>query len=124
MNRQKCPKCGGEFNIVRTFANESGELRTTCGNCGVTLVPEAEVEITEKQSERCDQINRAVYDCIKVITENPDMKYDMNVIGDITDTLISAIIAHPGISDKAVHYPGVVTDSAEGSQHIEELVYR
>ena len=46
MNRQRCPKCGGEFNIVRTFANESGELRTTCGNCGVTLVPEAEVEIT------------------------------------------------------------------------------
>lgn len=124
MNIQRCPKCQKEFNVVRTFTNGEGELRTACGNCGVTLVPEVEVELTDDQVARCDEIYQSVYDCIKIITENPDLKYDISYIGDITETLVLEILKHPAIPDKAIHFPGVVTDEPSGSQHIEELVYQ
>ena len=74
-----------------------------------------DMELSEEQSTRVDEIYDAVYEMCKVLTENPDLKWDMYYIGDIADHAASILCS----SGNRVRYPAVVTED-DGKQYTEE----
>ncbi len=118
MNQQMCTICHNHFNVVKTEINNSGEhLITYCSECGAENVATEEVELTDAQSERCDEVYNAIYDACKVLTENENLKWDMAYIGEIAEFACNTLLM-TGAADK-IHFPSVVTDDNYGSQHIE-----
>jgi len=41
--------------------------------------PKEELELTDGMAERNDDIYNSVFDCIRTLTEQPDMEWDMGV---------------------------------------------
>lgn len=76
---------------------------------------EEELELTDAQADRNDEIYESVFETCKVLTENPDLEWDMAFIGEIADFAASLLTEH-GIK---VRFPSVVTEE-DGSQYIEE----
>ena len=73
---------------------------------------QAELELND------DQIaSNAVFELCKVLTENQELEWDMEYIGDIADYASNALT----LSGMKVRYPAVVT-CKDGSQYIEEYV--
>lgn len=78
-----------------------------------------ELELTDAQVERVDEVENAVYKMCCVMTENPDLEWNMEYIGEIAD-FAAELLAKLG---HRVRYPAIVTEP-DGSQHIEEHVGR
>ena len=76
---------------------------------------EEELELSDAQADRNDEIYNAVFELCRVMTEEPELEWDMAFIGEIADCAAS-ILASQG---KRVRFPAVVTDP-DGTQHIEE----
>ena len=74
-----------------------------------------ELELTDKQLERNDDIDNAVFDCICTLTEQPELEWDMQIIGEVTDS-IKLILKTFGLK---VRHPGIVTED-DGTQRYEE----
>lgn len=121
MNQQKCPRCGKEFNVVHIYMNDEGELKTRCGNCGIELVPEKAVELSDEQSKRCDEIYQLIYQTCCVVTENDQLRYGDVWVQKLTDAFIRSIMTCQELSTKIVRFPYVETDQ-DGSQRIEEYL--
>lgn len=118
MNKQMCTVCHEEFNVVKTQPNEYGDhLVTYCSQCGAENIATEEVELTDKQAERCDEVYNAIYDACKVLTENNDLEWNMAYLGEIAEIACNTLLL-TGAADK-IHFPSVVQD-VYGSQHIEE----
>lgn len=111
MNNETCPKCGETFPLVKTKGNEA-----ECPKCGAVFESTQEVELSDEQSERVDQIHEAAYDFCKVLTEKEDLEWNMEYIGEVTDNVVCLMqeLGYP------IRYPGVVTEK-DGSQYIEEI---
>lgn len=73
------------------------------------------LELNDRQIERIDEIHNAVFEMCKVLTENPDLEWDMYYVGDIADYAANVMCL---IGNK-VRYPAIVTDE-DGKQYIEE----
>lgn len=76
---------------------------------------EEELELDDEQATRNDEVYNGVFDLCRVLSENPELAWDMNFIGEIADCAASILGRH-GIR---VHFPAVVTNK-DGSQYIEE----
>jgi len=76
-----------------------------------------ELELNDAQIERVDEVENAVYKMCCVLTESPDLEWNMEYIGEIAD-FAAELLTKLG---HRVRYPAVVTE-ADGSQHIEEYV--
>ncbi|MCI9128294.1 hypothetical protein [Sporofaciens musculi] len=73
------------------------------------------LELSDRQTARIDEIHNAVFEMCKVLTENSDLEWDMYYIGDIADYAANVMC----LMGNKVRYPAIVTDG-EGKQYIEE----
>lgn len=76
---------------------------------------EKELELSDAQAERNDEIYNGVFDLCRLMADNPELEWDMSFIGEIADCAASVLMDH-GIR---VRFPSVVTNP-DGSQYIEE----
>lgn len=74
-----------------------------------------ELELTDTQADRNDEIYEAAFEFCRVLTENLDLEWDMTFLGEITD-IAASILTKQG---HKVRYPSVVTEE-DGTQYIEE----
>ena len=74
-----------------------------------------ELELSDAQADRNDEIYEAAFEFCKVLTENPDLEWDMAFLGEIAD-LAAGIMTEHG---HKVRFPSVVTEE-DGAQHIDE----
>ena len=74
-----------------------------------------ELELSDAQADRNDEIYEAAFEFCKVLTENPDLEWDMAFLGEIAD-LAAGIMTEQG---HKVRFPSVVTEE-DGTQHIDE----
>lgn len=72
-------------------------------------------ELSDEQSERCEEIYSAVYEMYKVVAGDRKLEWDMYYIGEIAE-LTANMMVNKGYK---VHFPAIVTEE-DGSQHIEE----
>ena len=79
---------------------------------------QAELELNDDQIARNDEVCNAVFELCKVLTENQELEWDMEYIGDIADYASNALT----LSGMKVRYPAVVT-CKDGSQYIDCLLY-
>lgn len=114
MKHINCTNCNKEFPLVRTFADVD-KLFGVCSHCGASVFTDEEVELSDEQAKRCDEVYEAVLEMCKELVEDPDLEYDMAFIGEITEFAANTLIKF----GNKVHFPAVVTDQ-DGSQHIEE----
>lgn len=89
-----------------------------CSECGAENEATEEVELTDRQVERCDEVYNAIYDACKVLTENDELEWNMAYIGEIAEFACNTLLL-TGAADK-IRFPSVVQDDNYGSQHIEE----
>lgn len=73
------------------------------------------IELTDDQLQRNDEIDNAVFDCIKILAEDPLMEWNMRVIGNVTES-IKHTLFHHGIP---VRHPGISVD-LDGFERVEE----
>lgn len=87
-------------------------------SCEETMEPsERELELSDSQLERIDEVENAVYELCKILTEDSDIEWSMSYIGEIAD-LASNVLASNG---HKVRYPSIVIEP-DGRQHIEDYV--
>lgn len=75
-----------------------------------------ELELSDEQAARNEEIFNAIYDMCKVVAGNDDLEWDMHYIGEIAELTANLLINR----GEKVWFPAVVTD-ADGKQHIEEF---
>lgn len=114
MNIVKCLNCGQEFCLKKVCEN-NGSRFTICPECGSSFKTDKEVELTDRQSERVDEVYDAVYEMCKTLTENENLEWDMYFIGEIADFAANTLV----LAGNKVRYPAVVTEE-DGSQYIVE----
>jgi len=80
-----------------------------------------ELELTDEQLERNDEIDNAVYNCILVLAEQSDteLPWDMGMVAEVTDAIKEALWLYGNIK---VRHPGIVTDE-DGNQSYQEYDY-
>lgn len=87
-------------------------------SCEETMEPsERELELSDSQLERIDEVENAVYELCKILTEDSDIEWNMSYIGEIAD-LAANVLTNNG---HKVRYPSIVTEP-DGRQHIEDYV--
>ncbi|MCM1215590.1 MAG: hypothetical protein NC331_08365 [Lachnospiraceae bacterium] len=114
MNLVKCLNCGHEFSLEKVCGNDESRF-TICPKCGSSFGTDQEVELSDRQIERIDEVHNAVYEMCKALTENEDLEWDMYFIGEIADFAANILVS---VGNK-VRYPAVVTES-NGRQYIVE----
>lgn len=76
-----------------------------------------ELELSDIQIERNDEIYNAVLDLCKILAEDWNLEWDMAILGPIADTAASVLVER-GIP---VRFPSIVEDD-NGRKYIEEYV--
>ena len=81
------------------------------------LMPETEeeLELSDAQSARNDEIYNAAYEFCKVMAEDDDLQWNMEILGELADLAAELLTRH----GSRVRYPAVVTEP-DGRQYIEE----
>lgn len=74
-----------------------------------------ELELSDAQSARNDEIYNAAYEFCKVMAEGDDLQWNMEILGELADLAAELLTRH----GSRVRYPAVVTES-DGRQYIEE----
>lgn len=82
----------------------------------ISETEEENLELTPEQAQRNDEVYEAVFELCKVLTENPDMDWDMEAIGGIAEYAVDTLV-NKGFR---IRFPAVVTDG--DCQYIEEYV--
>lgn len=78
-----------------------------------------ELELSDEQLHRNDEIYNAVYGMCQVITENEALEWDMFYIGEIAEFTVNLML----LRGEKVRFPSVVTEE-NGRQYIEEYYNR
>ena len=104
-----CPKC-----------NRGTEL-FICGKCGKTVYepnhcPD-ELEFTPEMIARNDEIDNAVFDCLKTLSEK-ELDWNMELIADATEGLKCSLLSVGG--HRVRHY-SVVTNDDGSQEYCDEL---
>jgi hypothetical protein len=74
-----------------------------------------ELELSDDDLERNDEIDNAVFDCVRILAEDDDIEWNMQIIAETTDAIKSVLADH----DIKVRHPHIATHE-DGSQTIEE----
>lgn len=114
MNDVVCTNCNNEFPLSRTFS-DGNNIYGVCPHCGASVTADVEVELSDEQVNRCDEVYNAVFEMCKVLAENPELEWDMAYIGEIAEFAANMMI----LRGERVRFPAVVTNP-DGSQYIEE----
>ena len=75
-----------------------------------------DVELSDEQTARNDEIYGAAYEFCKVMAEDANLEWNMEILGQLADFAADLLTGH----GSRVRYPAVVTEP-DGSQHIEEF---
>lgn len=75
---------------------------------------EAELELSDEQVARNDEIYNAAFDFCKVVAEDENLEWNMEILGQLADYAAELLTSH----GSKVRFPSVVTEP-DGSQHIE-----
>ena len=75
-----------------------------------------ELELSDVQTARNDEIYGAAYEFCKVMAEDENLEWNMEILGQLADFAADLLTGH----GRKVRYPAVVTEP-DGSQHIEEF---
>lgn len=75
-----------------------------------------ELELTDEQTARNDEVYNAAYDFCKIMAEDENLEWNMEILGQLADFAAELLTGH----GSKVRYPSVVTEP-DGSQHIEEF---
>ena len=115
----------GDYPDALWGVNENGEkvmlsIRTYEGRwaeCPKSTAPETdeELELSDAQSARNDEIYNAAYEFCKVMAEDDDLQWNMEILGELADLAAELLTRH----GSRVRYPAVVTEP-DGRQYIEE----
>ena len=73
------------------------------------------IELNEEQLKRNDDIYNSVFEMCKVMTENDDLEWDMNIIGDIAEYAVQKLIN----KNYAIRFPSIVSDG--DNEYVEEF---
>ena len=76
----------------------------------------ADLELSGEQAARNDEIYGAAYEFCKVVAEDENLEWTMEIIGQLADFAADLLTGH----GSKVRYPSVVTEPG-GRQHIEEF---
>ena len=76
----------------------------------------ADLELSGEQAARNDEIYGAAYEFCKVVAEDENLEWNMEIIGQLADFAADLLTGH----GSKVRYPSVVTEPG-GRQHIEEF---
>lgn len=74
-----------------------------------------ELELSDAQSARNDEIYNAAYEFCKVMAEDDRLEWNMEILGELADLAAELLTRH----GSRVRYPAVVTEP-DGRQYIEE----
>lgn len=79
--------------------------------------PEEPIELSDAHIERLDEIDNAVYDCLRVILQKTEDEYpwSMKDIGEVTDSIVAYLVQN----GHRIYRPAIVTEP-DGQQYIEE----
>lgn len=104
-----------EYDADGCEAGETYEGRWA--ECPKPTVPETEeeLELSDAQSARNDEIYNAAYEFCKVMAEDDDLQWNMEILGELADLAAELLTRH----GSRVRYPAVVTEP-DGRQYIEE----
>ena len=100
---------------------DSGEFEEyQISNCLVkpaTVAADEELEFTNAQTERLDEIDNTVYQALLVLLEKTEeeLPWDMSLIGPVVEAIADACES----CGYHMRYPTIVTEK-DGSQHYEE----
>ena len=75
-----------------------------------------DLELSDEQTARNDEIYGAAYEFCKVMAEDENLEWNMEILGQLADFAADLLTGH----GCKVRYPAVVTEP-DGSQHIEEF---
>jgi len=75
-----------------------------------------DLELSDEQSARNDEIYNAAFDFCKVMVEDENLEWNMEILGQLADYAAELLTGH----GSRVRYPSVVTEP-DGSQHIEDF---
>ena len=79
------------------------------------LITEEELELSDAQRARNDEIYNAAYEFCKVMAEDDHLQWNMEILGELADLAAELLTRH----GSRVRYPAVVTEP-DGRQYIEE----
>ena len=74
-----------------------------------------ELELSDAQCARNDEIYNAAYEFCKVMAEDDRLEWNMEILGELADLAAELLTRH----GSRVRYPAVVTEP-DGRQYIEE----
>lgn len=77
--------------------------------------PEEEIELSDEDIRRIDEVHNAVYDLCKVLAES-EIEWDMSYIGEIAD-FAAEMLTGKGFK---VRYPAIVYNDEGEPDHIEQ----
>lgn len=75
-----------------------------------------DLELSDEQTARNDEIYNAAFDFCKVMAEDENLEWNMEILGQLADYASELLTTH----GSRVRYPSVVTEP-DGSQHIEDF---
>lgn len=75
-----------------------------------------ELELSDEQTARNDEVYGAAYEFCKVMAEDANLEWNMEILGQLADFAADLLTGH----GSKVRFPSVVTDP-DGRQHIEEF---
>ena len=78
--------------------------------------PDEELELSDEQTARNDEVYNAAYDFCKIMAEDENLEWNMEILGQLADFAAELLTGH----GSKVRYPSVVTEP-DGSQHIEDF---
>lgn len=104
-----------EYDADGCEAGETYEGRWA--ECPKPTAPDTdeELELSDAQSARNDEIYNAAYEFCKVMAEDDDLQWNMEILGELADLAAELLTRH----GSRVRYPAVVTEP-DGRQYIEE----
>ena len=76
---------------------------------------EEEIELSDEDIRRIDEVHNAVYDLCKVLAES-EIEWDMSYIGEIAD-FAAEMLTSEGFK---VRYPAIVYNDEDEPDHIEQ----
>lgn len=82
----------------------------------INVEVEEELELTDEQAARMDELDNAAHEYLKVLLNDPDLEWNQEYIGGLND--IAAEMMHR--KGFKIYYPAVVT-KADGSQVREDF---
>lgn len=85
----------------------------------VPVKEDSEVELSDDQVERIDEIYNAALEFCQVITQKEDLTWSMYSLGEIVEYACMQILTDPMLGIDEIYFPSIVTDE-DGNEHIEE----